>query len=119
MATWQKYLAEHQGRFLAEFKEFLAIPSISTDPQHTPDVHRAAEWVAERLRAAGFKQAELHETEGHPIVFGSWLDAPGRPTVLIYGHFDVQPPEPLELWQTPPFSPEVREDGSTRGARVT
>lgn len=96
-------------RFLAELKEFLRIPSISTDPAYRDDVCRAADFVADQLRAAGLT-AELIETSGHPLVYGEWLGAPGKPTVLFYGHYDVQPVDPIELWRNPPFEP-VEENG--------
>ncbi|MEN2981551.1 MAG: dipeptidase [Thermus sp.] len=88
--------------------EFLSIPSVSTDPRHRDDVRRAALWLKERLEALGFR-AELHETPLHPILYAERLLDPEAPTVLVYGHYDVQPPDPLELWESPPFSPTVRE----------
>jgi acetylornithine deacetylase/succinyl-diaminopimelate desuccinylase-like protein len=97
----------------------LRIPSVSALSQHRPDVWRAAEWVAEDLRAIGLHGVEviLDAEGGHPLVYGAWLEAPGCPTLLIYGHYDVQPPDPLELWQTPPFEPTVRgDDLYARGA---
>ena len=89
--------------------EFLRIPSVSTKPEHAPDLRRCADWLTGQLRAAGLS-AEIHPTKGHPIVVARNEHKPGRPTVLFYGHYDVQPPEPLELWKSPPFEPEVRED---------
>jgi acetylornithine deacetylase/succinyl-diaminopimelate desuccinylase-like protein len=117
MTLWHQYLSEHQGRFEAELLDFLRIPSVSALPQHTTDVLRAGEWVAERMRAAGIEGVRVLPTAGHPVVYGEWLHAPGKPTVLIYGHFDTQPADPLELWETPPFEPHVR-DGNlyARGA---
>ncbi len=102
------YVAQNESRFLEELKEFLRIPSISTLPEHAKDTHRAAEFVAAKLKAAGLENIELIETERHPLVYADWLHAPGKPTVLCYGHFDVQPPDPLELWETPPFEPSER-----------
>ncbi len=94
---------------VAELIELVAIPSVSADPTHADDVIRAAEWVAARLRRAGMEHVELLPTEGHPCVIGDWLHAgPDKPTVLVYGHFDVQPAEPLNLWTSPPFAPEIR-----------
>lgn len=93
---------------LAPLLEFLAIPSVSTDPAHKEDVRRAALWLSERLRALGFT-TELHETPLHPILYAERLVDPKAPTVLVYGHYDVQPPDPLGLWTTPPFEPTVRE----------
>ncbi len=103
-----KYVRENQPRFLEELKELLRIPSISTSPEHNADTHRAAEYVASKLTAAGLENVEIIETERHPLVYADWLHAPGKPTVLCYGHFDVQPPDPLELWETPPFEPSER-----------
>lgn len=98
-------------------KEFLRIPSISTLPEHKSDVRRAAEFVRDALRSAGLDNAELIEGEGNPLVYAEWIRAPGKPTLLLYGHYDVQPPEPLEEWKSPPFEPEVRgEDIFARGA---
>ena len=98
-----KALADNEGRYLRELAEFVAIPSVSTDPAHAADVRRAADWVALRLRKAGPIEVETLETPRHPAVFARWDGAPGAPTVLIYGHVDVQPAEPLELWHSPPF----------------
>jgi acetylornithine deacetylase/succinyl-diaminopimelate desuccinylase-like protein len=102
------YVRENESRFLEELKEFLRIPSISTSPGHAKDTHRAAEFVVAKLKAAGLENVELIETDRHPLVYADWLHAPGKPTVLCYGHFDVQPPDPLELWETPPFEPTER-----------
>ncbi|MDZ4796734.1 MAG: dipeptidase [Bryobacteraceae bacterium] len=105
------------GRYLEELKEFLRIPSISTDPERAADVRRCAEWVSEKLTAAGLRNAGLIEGAGHPLVYSEWLDAPGQPTLLFYGHYDVQPPDPLDEWLSPPFEPEVRGDNIyARGA---
>jgi acetylornithine deacetylase/succinyl-diaminopimelate desuccinylase-like protein len=102
---------------LEQLKDFLRIPSISTDPAHEGDVRRAAEFVAALLRDAGLDSVELVEGEGHPLVYGEWLGARGKPTLLMYGHYDVQPPEPLEEWVSPPFEPQVRgENIYARGA---
>ena len=117
MPAWEAYLDEHQPRFLSELLEFLRIPSISAIPAHAADVQRAAEWVAARLAAAGLEQIQILPTGGHPVVYADWLHAPGKPTVLIYGHFDVQPVDPVALWSHPPFEPHI-EDGRiyARGA---
>lgn len=93
---------------LATLYEFIAIPSVSADSRHGADVRRGAEFVAGRLRAAGVHDVEVHDTERHPVVTAAWRGAPGAPTVLIYGHYDVQPPEPFERWTSPPFQPTVR-----------
>ena len=89
------YYEQHRGEFLEGLKTFLRIPSISTLSEHKPDVRRAAEFALGELRAAGF-EAELIEGEGNPLVYAEWLGAPGKPTMLFYGHYDVQPPEPLD-----------------------
>ena len=109
MTTWQSYLDQQQPRFLDELLEFLRIPSVSALPAHAADVQRAGEWVAARMRAAGIEGVQVLPTAGHPVVYGEWLHAPGKPTVLIYGHFDTQPADPLELWDSPPFEPTVRD----------
>jgi len=104
----ETYVRENEARFLEELNAFLRIPSISTLPEHTPDVRRAAQYVAARLTEAGLENVEIIATEKHPLVYGDWLHAPGKPTVLCYGHYDVQPPDPLELWDSPPFEPTIR-----------
>jgi len=113
-----EYARANQDRFLTELKEFLSIPSVSTQPEHKPDIERAAAWLQDKLLAAGFPEAEVMPTPGHPVVYAEWLAAgPQAPTVLIYGHYDVQPPDPLELWDTPPFEPTiVGDDIFCRGA---
>jgi acetylornithine deacetylase/succinyl-diaminopimelate desuccinylase-like protein len=99
---------------LSELCEFLRIPSVSAKSEHKPDIERAAKWVAEKLRAAGFKKVEIVPTNLHPLVYAESLEAPGKPTVLFYGHYDVQPAEPLDLWTSPAFEPESR-DGNLYG----
>ncbi len=103
------FVRENQDRFLDELKAFLRIASISTLPEHRGDIAGAADFVAESLRKAGLENVEIIPTAGHPLVYADWLHAPGKPTVLCYGHYDVQPPDPLELWVTPPFEPTVRD----------
>src|SRR5262249_28497728 len=88
--------------------DFLRIPTVSAKSEHKPDIEKGARWVAERLRLAGFESVEIVPTNLHPLVYAESLNAPGKPTVLFYGHYDVQPPEPLELWTTPAFEPAVR-----------
>jgi acetylornithine deacetylase/succinyl-diaminopimelate desuccinylase-like protein len=95
--------------YLKQLTELLSIPSISTDKGRAKDVRRTGKWMRDRLKAAGCKRVELHDTPGHPIVYGEWLGAKGAPTVLIYGHYDVQPVDPVALWKTPPFEPTVRQ----------
>src|SRR5512146_1247616 len=106
-----EYAHENHERFLTELKHILTIPSISTDPEHKQDMQRAAEWIADQLRSIGMENVQILPTGGHPVVYGVWLHAgKSAPTVMVYGHYDVQPPDPLELWQTPPFEPDVRGD---------
>jgi acetylornithine deacetylase/succinyl-diaminopimelate desuccinylase-like protein len=116
-AKARSYSEAHHERFLAELMELLRIPSISTLPEHKEDVRRAAAYVAEHLRRAGLEAVEVIATKGHPLVYGEWLKAAGKPTVLLYGHYDVQPVDPLDLWQSPPFEPTIRGDNLyARGA---
>lgn len=117
MSSWQRYLEEHRARFTEELLEFLRIPSISSLPEHAKDVEAAAAWVAGRLERAGLEAVRVLPTGGHPVVYGEHLHAPGKPTVLIYGHFDVQPADPLALWDSPPFEPVIQgERVYARGA---
>ena len=111
------YAREHQDTFIKELEEFLRIPSISTDSAHNDDVQRCAEWLAEHLQSIGINRAEVMPTDGHPIVFAEHIVDEELPTVLMYGHYDVQPPDPLDLWDSPPFEP-VRRNGTlyARGA---
>jgi acetylornithine deacetylase/succinyl-diaminopimelate desuccinylase-like protein len=113
-----EYARSNHDRLLAELKEFLSIPSISTQPEHKPDIKRAAAWLQNKLLSAGFSRADVMPTQGHPVVYAEWLAAgPEAPTILVYGHYDVQPPDPLDLWNTPPFEPTiVGDDIVARGA---
>ncbi|NDJ61286.1 MAG: dipeptidase [Chloroflexi bacterium] len=105
-----EYARANQARLLEKFYEFLRIPSVSTDAAYQPDVHRAAEWLVAELERLGFDECAALPTDGHPVVYGEWLKAgDDQPTVIIYAHYDVQPPDPLALWQTPPFEPELRD----------
>lgn len=106
----RQFVEQDRQRTLEELYEFLRIPSISAQPERTPDVRRAAEWLRGALERAGLEQARLIEGEGHPLVAAEWMHAPGKPTVLFYGHYDVQPPDPLDEWLSPPFAPEQRGD---------
>jgi acetylornithine deacetylase/succinyl-diaminopimelate desuccinylase-like protein len=103
------YLAKHRERHLLELQAFLRIPSVSALPAHRQDITRAAEWLAERLRAVGVPEVRILPTSGSPVVFGSWVARAGLPTILLYGHYDVQPVDPVALWHTPPFEPAVRD----------
>ena len=105
----EAFFAANRDRITKELYEFLRIPSVSARSEHKEDVRRAAEWLAERMRAIGM-ETTVHPTAGHPVVVGEWRGAgEGKPTVLVYGHYDVQPAEPLELWESPPFEPTVRD----------
>jgi acetylornithine deacetylase/succinyl-diaminopimelate desuccinylase-like protein len=110
MASIREYLEDNRERHLEELKDFLRIPSVSAKSEHRPDMRKAADWLAERMRDAGLQTVEVLPTDGHPVVLGEWRGAPGAQTLLVYGHYDVQPPEPLEEWDTPPFEPTVRDD---------
>src|ERR1043166_9000871 len=108
-AATDAFVHESQERFLEELKNFLTIPSISTLPEHRGDIDRAARFVADSLRSVGLENVEVIPTAKHPLVYADWMHAPGKPTVLCYGHYDVQPPDPLELWTSPPFEPTIRD----------
>jgi len=109
ISSAKAYLLAQSDRYVEELRQFVRIPSIGALPEHAGDVRRAAEWVVARMTAAGLQGARVMPTAGHPAVYAEWLHAPAKPTVLIYGHFDVQPADPLELWTTPPFEAEIRE----------
>jgi acetylornithine deacetylase/succinyl-diaminopimelate desuccinylase-like protein len=109
-----QHINENRQAYLDETMELLRIPSISADSTKNGETRRAGEWLARRLAAAGIENVRLVETGGHPVVYGDWLHAQGKPTVLIYGHYDVQPVDPLDLWTTPPFEPVLR-DGNICG----
>jgi len=111
------YANQNQQRFLGELKDLLRIPSVSTLPQHKDDVRRAADFVANDMRRIGLENVEVIATKGHPLIYADWLHAPGKPTVLCYAHYDVQPPDPLNEWITPPFEPTERNQNIyARGA---
>lgn len=105
-----EYLDAHKDDILRDVLEFASIPSISTDARYKSEVARAAHWLLQQLRAAGPLTAEIFQTKGHPIIYAEWLGAPDRPTVLVYGHYDVQPPDPLGKWDSPPFTPTIRNE---------
>jgi acetylornithine deacetylase/succinyl-diaminopimelate desuccinylase-like protein len=104
------YYEQHHQEYLEGLKTFLRIPSISTLSEHKPDIRRAAQFVRDELAKAGLANAELIEGEGNPLVYAEWLGAKGKPTILFYGHYDVQPPDPLDEWTSPPFEPAIRND---------
>src|SRR4051795_5311153 len=111
------YARDNQQRFLGELKDLLRIPSVSTLPEHKDDVRRAAQFIADEMKRIGMENVAVIPTTGHPLVYGDWLHAAGKPTVLCYGHYDVQPPEPLDEWHTPPFEPTERNQNIyARGA---
>lgn len=116
--TIKTYLNEQRDQHIEELMQFLRIPSISAVAEHQPDMIRCAEWTAQSLKQAGLENIEIMATGGHPVVYADWLHAPGKPTVLVYGHYDVQPAEPLELWNTPPFEPVI-QDGKLFGRGST
>src|SRR6187401_903860 len=103
------FINVNRDRYIEELKQYLAIPSISALPQHAGDVRRCAEWTANELQRIALQNVRLIETPGNPVVYGDWLNAPGKPTILFYGHYDVQPVDPLNLWTTPPFEASVRD----------
>lgn len=107
--TLQNYLEQNKEQQLQELKDFLKIPSISALSKHKQDMLKAASWLSDELRNIGMENVQIMETDGHPVVYADWLHAEGKPTVLIYGHYDVQPVDPLSLWETPPFEPSVRD----------
>jgi len=104
-----EYARQNHARFLEELKELLRIPSISTLPEHKNDCRKTAEALAAELKRIGFDNSQLIDTVGHPLVYADWLHAPGKPTVLLYGHYDVQPVDPVDEWTTPPFEPTERD----------
>ncbi|MFA5026975.1 MAG: M20/M25/M40 family metallo-hydrolase, partial [Candidatus Methylomirabilota bacterium] len=111
------YIRKQRKAFVEELTGFLRIPSVSTAPVHKPDMRKAAAWLTAQMRSIGLEHARIMATGGHPAVCADWLHAPGKPTVLIYGHYDVQPAEPLELWTSGPFEPTVRKNALyARGA---
>src|SRR5262245_4126034 len=103
------FINTNRDKYVDELKAYLAIPSISALPEHAADVKRAAEWSADEMRRVGLQNVRLIDTPGFPVVYGDWLGAPGAPTIVFYGHYDVQPVDPLELWQSPPFEAIVRD----------
>jgi len=105
-----KHIKENRNNYVEELKEFLRIPSISTLPENKKDMINCANFVSQKLKEAGMNRVEIFQTEGHPIVYGEWLGAPSKPTLLIYGHYDVQPVDPIELWDNPPFEPVIKDD---------
>ncbi len=103
------YIKQNKENYIEELKKFLSIPSVSTLPENKGDIAKCAKFVSDKLKNAGMNRVEIFQTEGHPLVYGEWLGAPGKPTVLIYGHYDVQPVDPIDLWESPPFEPVVKD----------
>src|SRR2546423_3582298 len=103
------HLEANRDRILDALVQFAAIPSVSTDPAHGPDIERAARWVADAIGAAGPFTVRQMPTAGNPVVYAEWLGAPGKPTMLVYGHYDVQPPDPLDQWHSGPWTPTLRD----------
>ena len=110
LSTLDAYFAENRDNQLAELNEFLRIPSISSLSEHKQDMQTAASWLAAAMKRVNLENISIDETGGHPVVYADWLHAPGKPTILFYGHYDVQPVDPLNLWETPPFEPTVRDN---------
>src|SRR6478609_6343620 len=106
----KQYIESNQDRFLSELFELLRIPSVSADSKHKDDVRKAAEYVKASLKKLGADHVDLYETKGHPVVYGEKIVDPSLPTVLVYGHYDVQPADPYELWNSPPFEPVIKND---------
>lgn len=104
------YFKEHREKHLEELNEFLRIPSISALSEHKADMQKAAEWLVQSFDAIGLENVAVDETDGHPVVYADWLHAEDKPTILVYGHYDVQPVDPVELWDSAPFEPEIRDN---------
>ena len=115
-ANAKQFLAENHDRFITEMKEFIAIPSVSADSAYKADILKAAQWSADKMKAIGLTNVQIIETKMHPFVYGENLSAgPDKPTVLLYGHYDVQPPDPFDLWKTEPFEATIKDDGYVYG----
>src|SRR4026207_2595602 len=105
------FINVNRDRYVDELKQYLAIPSVSALPEHAADVRRGAEWTSDEMRRIGLENVRLIETPGYPVVYADWLHAEGAPTILFYGHYDVQPVDPVDLWESPPFEATGREGG--------
>jgi acetylornithine deacetylase/succinyl-diaminopimelate desuccinylase-like protein len=110
MRDVEDYLLASEAESIEELKEFCRIPSVSTDPAFRNDISTAVDFLVERLKRAGFPVVDVAGTEGHPAVIAERCETPAAPTILVYGHYDVQPPDPLDRWETPPFEPTIRND---------
>ncbi|MCM3570244.1 dipeptidase [Neobacillus mesonae] len=110
MSQLSDTLSNNHDKNIEELKELLRIPSISSSSEHKEDIQKAASWIAGKLKNIGMEHVEIIETKGHPIIYADWIHQENAPTVLVYGHYDVQPVDPIELWKTPPFEPDVRDE---------
>lgn len=110
MKNYESYFQEHREEHLEQLKDWLRIPSVSALSEHKQDMARASQWAADSLKTAGLENVNIHTTKGNPVIYADYLHSPNAPTLLIYGHYDVQPVDPLNLWDSPPFEPEIRGD---------
>ena len=110
----RNYYQANKERFLNELFDLLRIPSVSSDPEHKDDMYRCARRLTELLKEAGAERAEVYETTGHPVVYAEKIIDPSLKTILVYGHYDVQPVDPIELWKSAPFEPEIRDGATSR-----
>jgi acetylornithine deacetylase/succinyl-diaminopimelate desuccinylase-like protein len=110
MTQLSDYVSQHHQQNVEELKELLRIPSVSSISQHKEDIQKAANWIAHKLEGIGMEHVEIVQTKGHPIIYGDWIHQENAPTVLVYGHYDVQPVDPVHLWETPPFEPTIRDE---------
>jgi acetylornithine deacetylase/succinyl-diaminopimelate desuccinylase-like protein len=110
MSQLSDFVSKHHHQNIEELKELLRIPSISSLSEHKEDIQKAVSWIANKLKNIGMEHVEIVQTKGHPIIYADWLHQENAPTVLVYGHYDVQPVDPIHLWETPPFEPEIRDE---------
>ena len=110
MSQLSEFVSKHHHQNVEELKELLRIPSISSLSEHKEDIQKAASWIANKLKNIGMEHVEIVQTKGHPIIYADWLHQENAPTVLVYGHYDVQPVDPIHLWETPPFEPDIRDE---------
>jgi acetylornithine deacetylase/succinyl-diaminopimelate desuccinylase-like protein len=110
MSQLYEFVSEHHDQNVEELKELLRIPSVSSLSEHKDDIQKAASWIANKLESIGMEHVEIVQTKGHPIIYADWLHQESAPTVLVYGHYDVQPVDPIHLWETPPFEPDIRDE---------
>jgi acetylornithine deacetylase/succinyl-diaminopimelate desuccinylase-like protein len=110
MSQLSEFVSKHHQQNVEELKDLLRIPSISSLSDHKEDIQKAASWIAKKLESIGMEHVEIVQTKGHPIIYADWLHQENAPTVLVYGHYDVQPVDPIHLWETPPFEPDIRDE---------